>query len=407
MSDRPEPRSTCYTCFKPSDTCVCGTITQVDNATGVFVLQHPREWAHPIGTARFVELGLKRSKVIVARTAARDLHAPLALPPRTALLYPRSDARDLETLPTAERPDHLLVLDGTWAHARTLYRRNPWLEALPHVRLSPETPSRYRIRREPRPDFLSTLESVLLALRVLEPDLEGLPGLLGAFDTMVDAQIAHTAHARRAGAGGRRRRLQPARRFAGLPRWLGEAYGRAIGVYAEAMPARGRARGPRSLLQLSAVRWSTGEVFERLVVPQDGLPGEAELASLGLRPGDFDGAVDGAALARDFAAFIGKDPCVAWNGSTPSLIRDATGQSHRLFLMMPVVREIELRLGATRGEGPRSLDERSRVVAVSGDAASPPAVRGRAADRLANLHQMAEWARATRVGGPHRPERSG
>ena len=71
-------------------------------------------------------------------------------------------------------PAHLIALDGTWSHARKLYVQNPWLHALPHYRIDPSAPSNYRIRREPSPSHLSTLESVLAALRSLEPETEGL-----------------------------------------------------------------------------------------------------------------------------------------------------------------------------------------------------------------------------------------
>jgi len=184
------PRETCYVCFKPRSTCICASIVPIDNRTGVFVLQHPREWAHPIGTARLVDLGLSKSEVVVAVSTA-ELLTPIALPPRTGLLFPRDDARDLEGLPAEERPEHLLVLDGTWRQARSLYRHNPWLRGLAHYRLSPSAPSRYRIRKEPRPDYVSTLESVLLALRILEPETCGHAGLLAAFDAMIDTQVRH------------------------------------------------------------------------------------------------------------------------------------------------------------------------------------------------------------------------
>ena len=31
----------------------------------------------------------------------------------------------------------LVVLDGTWHHARSLFRENPWLDALPKYAFSP------------------------------------------------------------------------------------------------------------------------------------------------------------------------------------------------------------------------------------------------------------------------------
>ena len=52
------------------------------------------------------------------------------LPARTALLFPGDDAKDLAQMPAEERPEHLVVLDGTWPQARGLYRRNSWLQAL-------------------------------------------------------------------------------------------------------------------------------------------------------------------------------------------------------------------------------------------------------------------------------------
>ncbi|NOY94500.1 MAG: DTW domain-containing protein, partial [Deltaproteobacteria bacterium] len=338
-----DARPTCYRCFKPRSTCVCSSITPVDNRTRVFVLQHPRERAHPIGTARFVDLGLSNSELISACSAARDLRVPMALPPGTGLLFPREDARDLEDVPTSERPRQLVVLDGTWSQARTLYRQNAWLHALPHFRLSPSAPSRYRIRREPSPECVSTLESVLLALRILEPETRGFPALLRAFDAMIDAQIRRVERAQRAGVGKRRRRSLDQRRFRGVPRWLGDGFERLVGLYAEALSVDDDdGARQRALLSLSAVRFATGEPFERMVVPTRGLPGDRELLPLGLCRADFEHAISSDVLAADLAAFLGADSvCVSWNGITPSLMHEATGQAHRVRLLRPVVRGLE------------------------------------------------------------------
>ena len=40
--------------------------------------------------------------------------------------------------------------------------------------------------QEDKPYYVSTIESVLLALRILEPETEGFPALLAAFDSMID-----------------------------------------------------------------------------------------------------------------------------------------------------------------------------------------------------------------------------
>jgi DTW domain-containing protein len=57
--------------------------------------------------------------------------------------------------------DGILVLDGTWRQAKTLWWRNPWLLKLPRLGLSPREPSMYgKLRREPRRDCVSTLEAI-------------------------------------------------------------------------------------------------------------------------------------------------------------------------------------------------------------------------------------------------------
>ena len=180
-------RVTCYRCHKPELTCICAAVPRVANRTGIWLLQHKRERHHPIGTARIVELGLARVRCDVC-------YEPQAVPPTEvsegmAVLYPGRGAVPLAQLDPTHRPDTLVVLDGTWRHAHNLYRDNPWLQRLPRYGLNPDSASRYRIRREPSLDCLSTIEAVVEALRILEPETEGLDGLLGAFDAMIDVQI--------------------------------------------------------------------------------------------------------------------------------------------------------------------------------------------------------------------------
>jgi DTW domain-containing protein YfiP len=206
---RAEPRARCLRCAKPESHCVCARIPRVSNRTPVFILQHPRERFHPIGTARIARLGLARSALLVPRAAAaRSLAVALEPPPGTALLFPSAGARDLATLAPAERPSGLIVLDGTWSQAGKLYRANAWLGALPHVALSPAAPTRYRIRRAPRPGFISTIEAIVAALALIEPATPGLAELLAAFDAMIDAQLAFRHRAPRRPLRKLRRRAQ-------------------------------------------------------------------------------------------------------------------------------------------------------------------------------------------------------
>ena len=82
-----------------------------------------------------------------------------------------------------------MVIDGTWAQARTLFRDTRSLHGLRRVRLEPARPSEYRIRAQPRPECVSTIEALYLALRDLEGDEIDVEPLLAPFRAMVQMQI--------------------------------------------------------------------------------------------------------------------------------------------------------------------------------------------------------------------------
>src|SRR5207244_1096318 len=80
----------------------------------------------------------------------------------------------------------LIVLDGSWAQAKTLWWRNAWLTKLRRFVIVPDGPSLYgTLRREARPDAVSTLEAVAFALSALEADPTVRERLLAPFRTML------------------------------------------------------------------------------------------------------------------------------------------------------------------------------------------------------------------------------
>lgn len=185
-----EYRERCYTCYRPVDQCFCDAIPQIKNCTEVLILQHRRERTHPFNTARLVRHSLERCQLFVERNERfAELDLPIA--ETAGLLYPGPDSKLLAEIEPAHRPQQLIVLDGTWAHARTLFRDIPQLKQLPRYKLAPTTPGQYRIRLEPTPTSLSTLEATVAALKQLEPENDELDQLLVAFNTMVEQQLAH------------------------------------------------------------------------------------------------------------------------------------------------------------------------------------------------------------------------
>ncbi|RYX91922.1 MAG: DTW domain-containing protein [Comamonadaceae bacterium] len=73
------------------------------------------------------------------------------------------EAPDVADVPSPKRPLFIL-LDGTWPEARRMFRKSPYLDALPMLTLQPEQLSRYRLRQTLREDHLCTSEVAALCL---------------------------------------------------------------------------------------------------------------------------------------------------------------------------------------------------------------------------------------------------
>jgi DTW domain-containing protein len=182
------PRAACYRCFKPAVACICVATTRVANRTGITILQHPHERFHAVGTERIARLGFAniRVELLAPWDDAGAIRA--RIPSGAALLYPGPGACEVASLTRGQIPPHLVIIDGTWFQAKKVYAAHSWLAELPQVRLSPSSPSRYRVRREPQPMYVATIEAIVEALRILEPHTIGLEGLLQSFVAMVDRQ---------------------------------------------------------------------------------------------------------------------------------------------------------------------------------------------------------------------------
>ncbi len=155
-----------------------------------------------LGSAQILAASLPNAKIVVGLSwpnFAKALAEEGADPRRWAVLFPEREGPGDQvtgkagvTAPSAL--EGIVVLDGTWSKAKTLWWRNPWLTKLNRLTLKPKQPSIYgHLRAEPRREFVSTLESVAAALTLCgeAPDIEA--GLLRVFRTLVqrvrDAKI--------------------------------------------------------------------------------------------------------------------------------------------------------------------------------------------------------------------------
>jgi DTW domain-containing protein len=281
------------------------------------ILQHRRERFHPFNTARIVRLALANSQLMVQHSS--ELITTLsthAFPPGTGLLYPGIHATPLESLAPIERPTQLVVLDGTWHHAKTLLRDIPQLQALPRYSFTAVTPSHYRIRREPSHACLSTLEATVAALQILEPETLGFESLLAAFHGMIDDQLASPMT-----DYGARRKNPGSANFLGIPKVIRDRTKTVVVVYGETMPGLRRnmtssndvalpSDGPSPCYWV-AERLVSGERFESAIRPG------AELASSFLRHLElgesiFSDAPELEQVANAWQTFLREDDVIAF-----------------------------------------------------------------------------------------------
>ncbi|OQR77796.1 DTW domain-containing protein 2-like [Tropilaelaps mercedesae] len=129
-------RNICPRCKRPAPVCWCRhlPIEKISTATRVIILQHPNEVKRNVRTAPMLEVALSNCFVIRGRHFGRHslMREVYANESHTFVLYPSSDAIDVEDLPTGEG-FNLIVIDGTWNQAKSLYFGNKELHSLKKV----------------------------------------------------------------------------------------------------------------------------------------------------------------------------------------------------------------------------------------------------------------------------------
>src|SRR5471032_2660085 len=161
---------------------------KVDNKVAVLILQHPQEQDRALGTAKLICETLGNAQLVVGlswRNLAHALKEPAEARDWGVLYLGSAHAPGKGPLiavtgkgePMANQDGALaglkglVVLDGNWAQAKALWWRNAWLTRLRRFVVVPDAPSLYGdLRKEARPDAVSTLEAMALALSVLEGD---------------------------------------------------------------------------------------------------------------------------------------------------------------------------------------------------------------------------------------------
>ena len=181
----------CTNCMRPQTTCFCPAmpLEKIHNQAYIdlVVLLHPK--CHTsIGTVQILMRLFESCRVFVDidfSTEGRnpEFDAIMTDPEsQTFLLYPGFDSVDVgsdvgiaEQLKRMARKESekkrvtLVVIDGSWRHARYIYRWNPRLQRLQSIHITPSRPSIYGVlKKEPDESCICTAEAVGFAIADLD-----------------------------------------------------------------------------------------------------------------------------------------------------------------------------------------------------------------------------------------------
>jgi DTW domain-containing protein YfiP len=199
-------RDFCAQCLTPGLTCYCRKLRAFDPKIRFAILIHWREAKKRIATGRLSHRCLENSWLLPGYDYSTDEKVnSLIEDPRfhCVVLYPGEGSVNLSSLPSSERSSLfpagkelvVFVIDGTWITARKTMQRSRNLALLPRISFLPTSPSRFRVRKQPKPECYSTLEAIHQTIELLGEsrgfDLGSRrhDGLLRVFDHVIEQRL--------------------------------------------------------------------------------------------------------------------------------------------------------------------------------------------------------------------------
>ena len=197
-------RAKCYQCYRPQSSCMCAHICPIETQTKFIVLMHPKEFKKTKnGTGHLTHLSLPNSELFMGIDFTNNARINEIIKTHESfILYPSAHAINLShENPLAEKPLHvkkkmaIFLIDSTWACSLKMMRESQNLHALPHISFEPTKRSEFKIKEQPLEYCLSTIESTLTVLELLnqwqietiaQPKLDR---FLTPFHTMIDYQL--------------------------------------------------------------------------------------------------------------------------------------------------------------------------------------------------------------------------
>ena len=167
----------CAGCRLPPSHCICALRPALATRAGVCLLMADIEALKPTNTGWLVaDLVADTFAFGWARTETDPALLALLKDPQwqPCVVFPGEYAAPERVVTAVEAPAEgepgrrplFILLDATWAEARKMFRKSPYLDTLPVLALQPDQVSRYVLRRSRRDDHFCTSEVAALCLEL-------------------------------------------------------------------------------------------------------------------------------------------------------------------------------------------------------------------------------------------------
>lgn len=203
----------CYSCFRPKQHCLCPDVTVINPGVAFLFLMHPKEaYQQKTGTGRLTALSLAESEILVGIDFSENARLLELISGREGsspygdgkkyypvVLFPSEEAFTAADprLHHAASDKKLLVivLDATWFFAKKMWKLSRCLHALPCLSFENGYRSQFIFKKQPAPEYLSTIESVAYLIRELKASALASPeadetALFRLFGKMVRFQLS-------------------------------------------------------------------------------------------------------------------------------------------------------------------------------------------------------------------------
>lgn len=196
-----DTREKCYNCYRPKSSCMCGYINKIDTNTKFVLLMHPKEFKKTKnGTGHFTHISLPNSSLFIGIDFNTHLEINEMINNSNNncfVLYPHTNSIKLNdvNIQQENKTNIIFIIDSTWPCSKKILAVSKNINKLPKISFEHTKSSEFKIKTQPNPYCLSTIESTLCVLELLnyhnieQIESSKFESFLEPFTQMVEYQV--------------------------------------------------------------------------------------------------------------------------------------------------------------------------------------------------------------------------